>query len=193
MNYLYTTAIEEKLKKLGLPVIKAPVSEFYQRYQESIESGKPLTFPAISFWYTFDINLYDRQSLRDTVEHRIMSDKTRLDIYTAPLNLEVSIELWTVSDPIKGTQGDVDRDDLLAEMLYYLQVFPNIYVDYKGEKKQFALFPYNVTDNSDISKADSKGGRMYRTTIDLKIDNARFFYTNETHYLHNIETELEII
>ena len=125
MLYLYNKALEEKIKSLGLPTIYAPVSNFYKRYEEGIQNNKPLTFPAISFWpKPFKVLVYEaKERLRLPVEHIVNeNDNTKETLlYTVPVNLGYSVDLWTITDTLNGTQGDVDRDDLMTEIIYYFQ------------------------------------------------------------------------
>jgi len=175
--YLYDRALVDKFKKVFDEdrVIYAPVDKFYERYELGKKNKTQIELPALSIWRTsHEFNPYTA-----TTQMRIPNFRKKVDkdadlarqIYSMEIHLEYQIDLWASSD--------VDRDDLMKEILYFLVRYPNIYIEYQGEKWSFPVHIQPPDDTTDIANFDSTGD-LYRLTIPVSIPDARLMFYQDT-------------
>lgn len=170
MLYKYDHALLEKFKKVFNPVIYAPTDKFYERYLLGNNNDK-VELPALSLWRTsFEIIPYNmRTQLRIPNDRRLLQNKELArEVSSVQVRLNYQLDIWA------GT--DTDRDDLLSELLYFLTLYPDVRIEYKGFIYEFpVLLQQSPDDVTDIANFESTGD-MYRISIPLEIPDARLLY-----------------
>ena len=174
MLYLYDKALENKLKKVFDNTVYAPVNKFYERYL--LKNGNdPVQLPALSIWrmpqYEFNMgNARTQLSISNlAIKHR--PELYVKNIYSIPVSLNYQLDIWA------GT--DIDRDDLLKELLYFLILYPDIYIEYEGQKFEFPTIVGSPDDITDISGFEVTGD-LYRISIPLEVPDARLLFNQDT-------------
>lgn len=170
MLYKYDHVLLEKFKKVFNPVIYAPTDKFYERYLLGNNNDK-VELPALSLWRTsFEIIPYNmRTQLRIPNDRRLLQNKELArEVSSVQVRLNYQLDIWA------GT--DTDRDDLLSELLYFLTLYPDVRIEYKGFIYEFpVLLQQSPDDVTDIANFESTGD-MYRISIPLEIPDARLLY-----------------
>lgn len=186
MLYKYDKALENKFKKVFDPVVYAPVDKFYERYLLGNGNNK-VELPAISLWrISHQVNPYDaRTQLRVSNDRRLLEDLNfARQVFSMEVQLNYQLDIWAGSD--------IDRDDLMKELLYFITIYPNIYIDYEGFRYEFPVLmlqpPDDVTDISDFEST----GDVYRVSIPLTVPDARLFFYQDVRTARFIKYSLYV-
>ena len=171
MLYEYDKALERKFLQVYNNVVYAPVNRFYERYLLNHDNKTEVKLPAISIWrtnYEFDtVGAIAPLTIPKSIYRGYRYDEVN-KLYSIPVRLTYQIDLWASSD--------IERDDLLKEVMYYLLLDPEIYVKYDNLVRQFAIQLDDPEDTTDISNFDAEGD-MFRVTIPLRIPDAQLLFT----------------
>lgn len=186
MLYKYDKALTDKFKKVFNPVVYAPVDKFYERYLLK-ENNSQVKLPAISLWRTsheMDVNNM-RTQMRIPNDRRLLEDKNYArSVFTMQVQLNYQLDIWAGSD--------IDRDDLLKELLYFIVLYPNISFEYEEFKYEFPVLmlqpPDDITDISDFEST----GDLYRVSIPLTIPDARLFFYQDTRTARFIDYSMYV-
>lgn len=188
MIYLYDKALVSKFEKVfdKERVIYAPVDKFYERYEMGVEGRdiSPVKLPAISIWRTS----HEFKPYTAPTQLRIPNFRKKLEsdpllarqIYSMEIHLEYQLDIWASSD--------IDRDDMMKEILYFLVMYPDIYIEYQGEKFTFPVYIQPPDDTTDIANFDSTGD-LYRITIPLSIPDARLLFYQDAKLAKYIKVD----
>lgn len=181
MLYLYDKALVEKFSKV-MPgkVVYASVDKFYERYLLS-NDNKGLVLPALSIWRSSLV--LDKSSLPTQLRvgnTRFPNQQAFLaeQLYSAKIELSYQMDIWTAND--------IDRDDMLKEILYFLTLYPYIAIDFRGHRFTYPIAIGDITDASDISSFENTGD-IYRLTIPLQVPDARIMYYDDVKLLKYID------
>lgn len=173
MLYLYDKALEDKFKKVFKNTIYAPVDKFYERYLLNNQNGA-VQLPALSLWRsTHEFFPYDAKtqvSIPNMSIRRLNSLDIR-NLYSMKISLSYQLDIWASTD--------IDRDDLMKEILYFLVTYPNIYIEYEGQKFVFPVLVEAPEDTTEIANFESSGD-LYRMTIPLQIPDARLMFYQDS-------------
>lgn len=179
MLYNYDKALEEKFKKVFERVVYAPVDKFYERYL--LKNGNnPIQLPAMSLWrVNSEFFPYNATTQARIPNFRMGTQDPLLarQIYSMQTSLSYQLDLWTAND--------IDRDDLLKEVLYFLVMYPNIHVEYQGQKFVFPVQLGVPDDVTDISQFEDTGD-IYRVSIPLTVPDARLMFYDDVKKLKYI-------
>lgn len=170
MMYLYDKSLELKLKRVFDRVVYSPIDTFYERYLISNKNQDPVQLPALSLWRTsYEFDPYSARSQLATSNFRIAKNDKYLatHIYSMKVQLNYQLDIWAATD--------VDRDDLLQEILFFLTVYPNVVIEYQGEKFSVPILIEPPRDTTDIANFD-RTGDFYRVTIPLQLPDARLLF-----------------
>lgn len=184
MLYQYDKALVSKFEKV-MPgrVVYASVDKFYERYLLG-NDNQTIVLPALSIWRSSMV--LDKSSLPShmrigNVRYPVPNTLNAEQLYSAKIELSYQMDIWTAND--------IDRDDMLKEMLYFLTLYPYIAIDYKDHKFTFPIILGDITDASDISSFENTGD-IYRLTIPLQIPDARVLYYDDIKMLKYIDLTL---
>lgn len=170
MLYKYDRALVDKFKKVFDPVIYSPVDKFYERYLLSNDNSQ-IQLPALSVWRTsHQVSPFDaRTQLRVPNDRKLLDDPNYArQVFTMKVQLNYQLDVWAGSD--------IDRDDLMKELLYFITIHPNISIEYENFKYEFPVLMLQPPDDTtDISDFESTGD-IYRVSIPLTIPDARLFF-----------------
>lgn len=181
MIYEYDRSLVSKFEKV-MPgrVIYAPADKFYERYLLADNNDK-VKLPALSVWRE-QIGLDKTGSLTplriQNVRYPDNEKFTAEQVFSIPLSIDYKLEMWTATD--------TDRDDLLKEMLYFLNLYPYLEMSYRNHKFTFPIVIGDVTDSSDISSFENTGD-IYRMTVPLQVPDARILYFSNIDTLKHID------
>lgn len=183
MLYLYDKALTNKFETV-MPgkVIYASVDKFYERYLYA-NDNKGIVLPALSIWRSSLV--LDKGSIPTQLRVgniRYPNKETLLaeQLYSAKVELTYQLDIWTAND--------IDRDDMLKEMLYFLTLYPYIAIEYKGHKFTYPVLIGDITDSTDITGFESSGD-IYRLTIPLQVPDARILYFDDIKLLKYIKID----
>lgn len=175
MLYLYDKALTDKLRKFYPRVVYAPVDVFYLRYLEDVNHKKgEVKLPAISIWrVSQEFNPYNARSLLNTPANLIKrQDKDTLEaIYSMQVPLTYQMDIWASTD--------IDRDDMFQELMYALTLYPDVVINYRGQRIAFPLQIETPDDVTEINEFESTG-ELYRYSVPMTINSARLFFYQET-------------
>lgn len=170
MIYLYDKAMENKLKKVFPNTVYAPVDKFYERYLIGNQNSGPIKLPALSIWRTshefFPFNARTQVSVPNfKIRH---DDEFRVrNIFSMQIVLRYELDIWAATD--------IDRDDLMKELLFFLVSYPNIFIEYQGQKFEFPIQVEAPSDTTEIAEFDSNGD-LYRISMPLVVNDARLLF-----------------
>ena len=184
MLYQYDKALVSKFEKV-MPgkVVYSSVDKFYERYLLG-NDNKGLVLPALSIW-RMSMAL-DKSSLPThmRIGNVRFPDPEKLQaeqFFSARIELSYQLDIWTAND--------IDRDDMLKEVLYFLTLYPYIAIEYRGQKFTFPVLIGDITDSSDISSFENTGD-IYRLTVPLQVPDARLMYYDSIDMLKYIDLNL---
>lgn len=171
MLYLYDKALTEKLRKFYPRVVYSPVNTFYTRYLEDVNNVKGrIQLPALSIWrISQEFNPYNARGNLNTpvfTKHRPNHDNLEY-IYSMQMPLKYQLDIWASTD--------IDRDDMLQELLYALTLYPDLVINYRGQLISFPVIIESVDNTTEIDEFESTGD-LYRYSIELSLDSARLLY-----------------
>lgn len=180
MLYLYDKAITEKFTTV-MPgkVIYASVDKFYERYLLA-NDNKGLVLPALSIWRSslvLDKGSIPTQLRVGNIRYPNQEKFLAEQLYSAKIELSYQLDVWTAND--------IDRDDMLKEILYFLTLYPYISIEYKEHKFTYPIFIGDITDSTDIAGFENTGD-IYRLTIPLQVPDARILYFDDVKLLKHI-------
>lgn len=181
MLYLYDKALVDKFAKV-MPgkVVYASVDKFYERYLLG-NDNKGLVLPALSIWRSslvLDKGTVPTQLRVGNVRYPNQETFIAEQLYSAKIELTYQLDAWTAND--------IDRDDLLKEILYFLTLYPYIAIEYRGHKFTYPILLGDITDSTDIASFENTGD-IYRLTIPLQIPDARILYYDDVKLLKFID------
>lgn len=183
MLYLYDKAITKKFETV-MPgkVVYAAVDKFYERYLLA-NDNKGIVLPALSLWrnsLVLDKSSMPTQlrvgNIRYPNQERLLAEQ----LYSTKVELSYQMDIWTAND--------IDRDDMLKEILYFLTLYPYIAIEYREHKFTFPILIGDITDSTDISSFENTGD-IYRLTIPLQIPDARILYFDDVKLLKYIQLQ----
>lgn len=174
MLYEYDKSLISKIKKVFDPdrVVYAPVDKFYDRYLMH-NKNKSIDLPAISIWRTnmeFDPFTPFTQSRVANFRMDTTDELVARQIYSMKVQLTYNLDIWASTD--------VDRDDLLKELLFFFIRYPNISITYQDQNFAFPVHVDPPEDTTDISNFENNGD-LYRITMPLLIKDARFLFYDD--------------
>lgn len=181
MIYQYDKAIENKFKKVFDRVVYAPTDKFYERYLLSENNKDDVKLPALSIWRTsHEFYPNNARTQLNVSNMRIPNMDTYMSrhIYSMQIKLNYQLDIWAGSD--------IDRDDMLSEILFFLVTYPNIYIEYEGQNFAFPIQIEPPDDVTDISEFDSNGD-LYRISIPLIIPDARLMFYKDVKMCKHID------
>lgn len=181
MIYQYDKAIENKFKKVFDRVVYAPTDKFYERYLLSENNKDNVKLPALSIWRTsHEFYPNNARTQLNVSNMRIPNMDTYMSrhIYSMQIKLNYQLDIWAGSD--------IDRDDMLSEILFFLVTYPNIYIEYEGQNFAFPIQIEPPDDVTDISEFDSNGD-LYRISIPLIIPDARLMFYKDAKMCKHID------
>lgn len=180
MIYLYDKALENKFKSIFDRVVYASVDKFYDRYLIGTDNKEPIKLPALSLWRTsHEFNPYNARTQLTVPNHRMIKDEAMLrQIYSMQIKLTYQLDIWAASD--------IDRDDMMKEILYFLVSYPDIWIEYEGQKFMFPVQVEAPDDITDIAQFDSSGD-LYRITIPLEVPDARLLFYQDARMCKYID------
>lgn len=181
MLYLYDKALVDKFAKV-MPgkVVYASVDKFYERYLLG-NDNKGLILPALSIWRSslvLDKGTVPTQLRVGNVRYPNQETFIAEQLYSAKVELTYQLDAWTAND--------IDRDDLLKEILYFLTLYPYIAIEYRGHKFTYPILLGDITDSTDIASFENTGD-IYRLTIPLQVPDARILYYEDVKLLKFID------
>lgn len=200
MFYLYDKAVENKIKSIFNNTVYSPVNQFLTRYNKAISENTSVSLPALSIWRTtFDPNIYTNRTTL-TVPNYTVRNKTNLtakNIYSIDMNLRYQLDIWA--------NRDIDRDNLLCELLYYFSLKPNITFDYyedynietgapQGKFIQsfsFAMILEKPDIPDEIDNFDNTGD-LFRATLNFHIDSARMLFNKDIKLAKYLTYDVEV-
>lgn len=183
MLYLYDKAITKKFETV-MPgkVVYAAVDKFYERYLLA-NDNKGIVLPALSLWrnsLVLDKSSMPTQlrvgNIRYPNQERLLAEQ----LYSTKVELSYQMDIWTAND--------IDRDDMLKEILYFLTLYPYIAIEYREHKFTFPILIGDITDSTDISSFENTGD-IYRLTIPLQVPDARILYFDDVKLLKHIQLQ----
>jgi hypothetical protein len=169
MIYLYDKAMENKLKKVFPNTVYAPTDKFYERYLLK-DKNDNVKLPALSIWRTsHEFIPHNAKTQLSIANFGIRHDEEYLvrNIYSMQIILRYQLDIWA------GT--DIDRDDLMKEILFFLVSYPNIFIQYQGQKFEFPIQIEPPDDITEIAEFESNGD-LYRISIPLVVPDARLLF-----------------
>lgn len=171
MFYLYDKALTDKLRRFYSRTVYSPVDTFYTRYLEGVDNIKgKIQLPALSIWRVGqEFQPFNARSNLNTpamIKHRPGQDVLEYT-YSMQVPLRYQLDIWASTD--------IDRDDMLQELLYVLTLYPDIVIKYRGQLISFPLQIESVDDTTDIVSFESSG-ELYRYSLFLNLNSARLFY-----------------
>lgn len=174
MLYLYDKAMENKLKDVFENTTYAPVDKFYERHLLA-NSNQPVKLPALSIWrvsHEFKPgNARTQVSIPNFSMIHPDEDYAKRNIYSMQISLSYHLDIWASTD--------IDRDDMMQELLYFLTLYPDIFIEYQGQKFEFPIIIEPPDDVTDIANFGSTGD-LYRVTIPLQVPDARLMFYQDT-------------
>lgn len=169
MLYLYDKALENKFKKIFDRVVYAPTDKFYERYLLATGNDQ-VKLPALSLWRTsHEFNPDNARSQLSVPNFRIAKNDEYIarQIYSMQIRMSYQLDIWASTD--------VDRDDFLREILFFLVSYPDVVIEYEGQKFSFPIQVEPPDDVTEISEFESSGD-IYRVSIPLIIPDARIMF-----------------
>jgi len=183
--YNYDKALVSKFKKVFPRVVYSPVDKFFDRYLLS-SNNDSVKLPAMSVWRTnSEFHPHNAPSQLRVANMRVPTNDPMVarQIYSMQVSLSYQLDLWT--------DNDIDRDDLLKEILYFLVKYPNITIRYQDQNFVFPIQIGIPDDITDISRFEDTGD-IYRMSIPLSVPDARFMFYDDVKKLKYINIELYV-
>lgn len=169
MIYLYDKALEDKFKKVFNNTIYAPTDKFYERYLLK-DNNKSVKLPALSLWrISHEFNPNNARTQLSVPNFKIRNDKNYLvrNIFSMQINLRYQLDIWAAND--------IDRDDLMKEILFFIVSYPDIFITYQNQKFEFPVLVEPPDDVTEIADFEANGD-LYRVSIPLSIPDARLLF-----------------
>ena len=177
---LYDDAILKKLKKLYNNVI----GTFPDRAMFDSNNESKVSLPLISVYRLsndIDFNEWVHGEVfrgrRTTEEQRTRS---------IPIDLLYTIDVWA--------DNRNEADQLFYDLIYMLQIKPNIILDMQGSEKD-KLFSLRLTEQSSSSNLFEQSlehNRIYRYTLTYSVNMARLLYQVNDGYITETEIDVEL-
>jgi hypothetical protein len=181
MLYFYDKALTDKFINVfdESRVIYTPVDQFYDRYfqtQQDISGAttvKKLQLPAISIWrINQEIDWFSSKSQLRIPNIKQRYKKLLKESRTSSIKCELTyqIDIWA--------NTDIDRDDMFAELAYFISLYPNIRICFgKGIELLYPCYFTELDNTTDIASFESVN-KLYRYTLNLIIPDARLLYVD---------------
>ena len=164
-------------------VVYSSVDKFYERYLLGNDNNT-IVLPALSIWRSSMV--LDKTTLPTHLRIGNVRYPNRVNfsaeqLYSSHVELSYQLETWTAND--------IDRDDLLKEIIYFLTLYPYISITYREHNFTYPIVIGDVVDSTDISSFENNGD-LYRLTIPLQVPDARLLYYDDVKTLKHIDVSL---
>lgn len=178
---LYDDAMLKKLKKLYNNVI----GTFPDRAMFDSNNESKVSLPLISVYRLSNDIDFSEWVHAETFRGRRSHDSGRTR--SIPIQLLYTIDVWA------DTRNQADQ--LFYDIVYILQIKPNIILDMEGTEanKLFSLRLVEQSSSSNLFEQSLEQNRIYRYTLTYTVNMARLLYQVDDGYITgadiNVETE----